>query len=477
MLKKIFRKAKEKGNHGEGKNDTSQIIKVELNASGNPANSASTPGFASAKRCESGAFDLDRLSNWLKEKEAQFLSKHNLQQELNDYVLQIKKIARRVNGRINQWIDNIDLSKLKITSVGEINSLFSDAQTLAKLLNTQKEITLRNVSLFNKLLQEKTFLVEQRIENSALREELVHISRQEQRKLSENASYYADCTNNYADYTETPLWKDLQEINVLREEFEYKIKNNAWDKMLHLRQNYVSLLKSLKSIEELTLRVNTNKEHLKNVLFSLAEKEKEFSLLKTRPEFVSVEERESTIQDISPEMDALRQRVALFFSPLKPIFESYLKVVPDNSLVYDYIRNYPAAFCEDEDLAVMSIIRKLWIAVDENKLELDDKDRAVLAERAEQTNSGELRELHKQYYYLKRKLEEMEHSGDRALIMKLDDLNYRLEHFRGEEKRLRFVIKQLEEEVSSNRAAIQSYSRNIVQQAKDNFGEEIKVEI
>ena len=182
MLKKLLGKNKKNGDkpdvHPGGRTPP-----VMVNDSNSPNVSVLDD---SSKEALNGALDLDALANWLKEKEAQFLSKHNLQQEFNDYVLQIKKIAWRVNNRVNQWIDNIDLSKLKITSVGELNSLFSDAQTLVKLLNTPKEITLKNVSLFNKMLQEKTILVEERIENSALREELIHISQQEKENNPRN---------------------------------------------------------------------------------------------------------------------------------------------------------------------------------------------------------------------------------------------------------------------------------------------------
>jgi hypothetical protein len=427
-------------------------------------------------------FNLEALANWIKEKETLFLAAHNYEQDLNEYVLQIRKLAWRLNHRANHWVDNLDLSKLKIISVGEINSLFSDIQTLGKLLITKKEITLKNVSIFNHLLRDKVLQIQQRIEDSAIKEELVTLSQQDinLENPTENTSSNLPTPESnviYHDYTETPLWKELQQIDTLRQQFEIKVKNQEWEKIHKLRESYLLISKYKRSLEELNLRLKTNKEHLSSVVYSLSEKNKELSVLKTKPEFSSVEEREVDLQNLTPEMEALKTQLALFFSPLKPIFQLYHKLYPDNPILPDYIQNYLAAFQEDEDLTIMSIIRKIRIAVDEHQMKVSDSDRAILIERAEKTNSGELREMHKQYCKLKQKLEEMSHSGDRAMIMKLDDLYYRLEHFRSEEKRLRFVIKQILEEIETNKQSLFAESNELIIFAKENFNDDLKIRL
>jgi hypothetical protein len=230
-----------------------------------------------------------------------------------------------------------------------------------------------------------------------------------------------------------------------------------------------------RNITQLAQRINTHKEHLHRTLVTIAEKERELSSLKSDPSFEIIEERESTLRELSPEMESCRQKATLFFSPLIPIFEQFLKKYPDNSLVEDYVDNYLGAFYEDADLVIMSTIRKIWILADEDKLYLDEKYHSILRERADQTNSGELRELHKQYTRLKSALSQIEHSGDKALMMKVDDLYYRLDHFRSEQKKLIESISGLEKETSYYSELSFSARLKFESVTKEIFGEEIKV--
>lgn len=408
---------------------------------------------------------LEDLGVWVKKRELEILGKDSLEPELTNYIGQLKESGMRVDQQLNVWLTNLDLSKLRYTTVGEINLLFSDAQTIVKLINTQQAITLGNVSRFNLILKEKVRKLMEKMGSGAINEELSELLGCHDIRAGEEA------------FSPNPLWKDLVELNNLRESFGQKVNSSNWQRISMLRRLHSLLLEAKQNVGKLQERIKTNQYHLKLTSESLAEKEGELALLRKESGFNELEEREEALKEISPQFEQAKQKVILFFSPLKPYLQQCRGLNPDNSMIEDYLSNYVNAFYEDEMLMIITILRKLRMSLEEGKVSIEERDRNLLLDRVEQGNSGELRELHREFCKLRKSMLEKEQHVNRALSMKFEDVKYRLDHFQAEAKKLNAIISELEQEITKNSDAEQKAKEKFKSLAKEYFGKSVELKI
>lgn len=404
---------------------------------------------------------LGRTEEWLKSQEQQFLTHANLEEDLADYIKNIRECAKRINLQIDKWIDGLDLSQLHYTTVGEVNLLFSDAQTVVKLIHTKQALNLENISRFNLAVQERVLKLTEKIENSSFGEELTSLL---SLQVGEEKSYQ-----------QNSLWVDLQHLNNLREEFALKFQASSWQKLGMLQRLLNHLNLSEKSLHQLHSRLRITQQHLQQALESRDDKERDLSVLKHEPDFEELQDREDKLDLLSPQLEQAKQKVLVFFSPLQPYLQQLIKADPDNSVLEDYLSSYLTAFYEDEELIILPIIRKLRLCMEDQRVKIEPEDLALVLDRVEQANSGKLRELHAEYVRVRRQYQEAEQSTNRALSMKYEDTKYRLNHFEEEISRLKKQIKELEEQIKNTQESQRKAKEKFEMFSKEYFGKEIEI--
>ncbi|MBI4981371.1 hypothetical protein HZC30_07515 [Candidatus Woesearchaeota archaeon] len=408
---------------------------------------------------------LDQLPQWIKQREAETLSSTHLESELGNYLTQLKDYRWRLDNKLTRWQEEVDFSKLQYTSVGEINSLFSQAQGIVKLLNTKHPLNLTNISRFNRALKERTSLLLEKIEKGTFSEELL-----EALDASDNALSNGSASN--------PLWKEMIELNVLRDGFEQKFNDTGWNKIALLQRINSVLIDSAEELTQLGERININQQRIQDTKLSLKEKEHELAAFKEDKDYKFMEDRDKQLEQVTPALEDAKQKLLVFFSPLVPYLEKFSQSEPDNSLLQDYAQSFVQAFYEDDELMIMSVVRRLWMAINEGKFIVDDKDIALLRERVEQTNLGVLRKLHQDYCELRRKYLQIEQVvPNRSLQMKLDDLNYRLEHYQDELKRLNNVVAEIRKEIEDRKSLQLKAKERFRQVVGESWGKEVELRL
>ncbi len=419
---------------------------------------------------------LDQLPSWIKQREAETLSSTHLESEFSNYLTHLKDYSWKLDHKLTKWQEEIDFSKLQYTSVGEINSLFSEAQSIVKLLNTKHPLNLTNISRFNRALKERTSLLLEKIEKGTFSEELLTALDASSDNGGGNGigkEVSPGSTNGSAN---NPLWKEMIELNVLREGFEQKFNETGWNKIALLQRINSILTDSAGELKQLGERININQQRIQDTKASLREKEQELAQFKSDKDYQFMEERDKQLEHVTPELDDAKQKLLIFFSPLVPYLEKFSQAEPDNSLLQDYARSFILAFYEDDELMIMSIVRRLWMAVNEGKFVVDEKDIALLRERVEQTNQGALRKLHQDYCELRRKYLQIEQVvPNRSLQMKLDDLNYRLEHYQEELKRLNNIVAEIRKDIEERKALQLKAKERFRQVVGESWGKEVEL--
>ncbi len=418
---------------------------------------------------------LEELPNWIKQLETEILSQHELDKRMQDYVIQLREAGIELNQQVDGWLRGIDFSKLRYTTVGEVNTFFSEVQTFAKLLTTKKPLTSENISRYNLALKERIKRLQQKLGRSAFGEELAEFIHSSP-GLGENSNNSAHTENLATEgFSPSPLWRELNNLNHLREEFEQKLDSPAWQKLQLFHRLAAHLQESQQNLEQLHNRLHTNQHHLYLTQESLDEKKQELSQLQGEEGYAELEEKGEALKLIAPSFEQAKQKVLLFFSPLLPTLQQYQKLYPDDSAAEDYLGNYITAFYEDNDLAIIAVLRRMRMAWEESRLNVEEHQCALLSERIEQANSGELRRLHQEFSKLRQQYLEAEQSTNRALSMKYDDLHYRKEHFQQEAEKLRNTIKEIQEQMDALQSSRQKSKEKFEQLVKEQFGREVEL--
>lgn len=404
---------------------------------------------------------LSQIGEWLKAQEAQFLDTGNVEEEINDYLHNLREVAQRINNQIDQYIDSMDLTQLRYTTVGEINLLVSDAQTLVKLVHTKQTITAENVDRFSSAVQERARKLMEKMGSQGIGEELISL-------WGLNPEVEDPAQNN-------PLWLELNKISLLKDEFEHKRDSGKWQKWSLLQRLLNLMITSEEKVQILKFRMKANQQHLLQAQESWEERQREFSVLRNEEGFEELEDREENKEMLSPQMEQAKQKVLVFFSPLKPYLHQLQEFDPDSSILDDYLTSYLTAFYEDDDLNIIPLIRKLRLYMEDQRVKVDQADLALIMERVEQANSGKLRELQKEYTQVKSKYQEAEKTVNRALSMKYEDLKYRVEHFEAEVKKLKKQVKEIEEQIKLEEISQKKAKDKFESLVRENLGKDVEV--
>lgn len=420
---------------------------------------------------------LNGLPAWMKEQGTEILCQHELEKSMQDYLIQLREVGIELNQQVDRWLRGMDFSKLRYTTVGEVNTFFSEVQTLAKLLTTKKPLTSENIPRYNLAVKERVKRLQQKLGRSAFGEELAEFIHSSP-GLGENSNSVAFSENPVAEsFSPSPLWRELEGLNHLREQFEQKLSSPAWQKLQLLHRFSAHLQESQQNLEQLQNRLHTNQHHLYLTQESLDEKKQELSQLKDEEGYAELEEKEEALKLISPSFEQAKQKVLLFFSPLLPALQQYQKLYPDDLAAEDYLGNYLTAFYEDNDLAIIAILRRMRMAWEEGRLSVEENQHTLLSERIEQANSGELRRLHQEFSKLRQQQLEAEQSTNRALSMKYEDLHYRKEHFQQEAEKLRNAITEIQGQIDVLQSSRQKSKEKFEQLVKEQFGREVELRL
>jgi len=147
------------------------------------------------------------------------------------------------------------------------------------------------------------------------------------------------------------------------------------------------------------------------------------------------------------ELDKKNEEIIIYFSKLQQILKNYQQFNVTGNYVNEYLVDSLKAFLNDEGLSIIHALDHLRAIIISGKLDLDPqliKSSLILLEKEKVNN---LRQLQLHIINLNKKLNEsnQEHEN-KDFLEKLEDANYRLQHFRDQEKQLNNQINNLEED-------------------------------
>ncbi|MBS3139794.1 hypothetical protein J4479_02215 [Candidatus Woesearchaeota archaeon] len=279
--------------------------------------------------------------------------------------------------------------------------------------------------------------------------------------------------------TLNPLLKEILELEGFRKDLEQCLIRAGLRKIeaiiYKLRQLEGTVLKS----EELSILIKHKTERLNSLETSRLEKEQDHLALQKDPRYPEAEAFSRRKKEIGQQQMELSSKLKDFFSDLRPILSVPLidnTLLENRAFLEKYFSDPLAALLADGDFKILSLFEALREALVSGQISLEADEARVVFFRL---NKGSLvKEWQTNYIRLKQELRDCSLAFvHQDFLAKVEDLNYRLEHFSEKLDSSREAIYHLESKRSNLKESIIRDKRLIEDLIKIGLRKEMQIVI
>jgi len=373
---------------------------------------------------------VNELQDWLKGKEENIISHHQLEQEVLSHVNKLKDKRWFLECKLDEW-------EKKIKSLGisyrtqDITSILSETRKVLDLLELPEKHTIQSTLILGAKLEPRLEELRKDIAASSFSYNYAFLLPREEREAKEN-----------------PLLQLLNSLTALKDSFEEKIVKSGYSKIETLSKKAAQLEEQVDKLKVLNQQMSLLEEKISCVDEKKEEKKRELKEIKDSPQSYELTENEQRMKKLRTNLEHNEDEVFIFFSKLKPALQIFLGLEGENKLVSEYLKHPYKALREDQGLAILSVSRKLKQALIDGKIELDAETARTTFNYLEKIEAGYLQALRNRYFEIVHELEDVKGTtADKDFAMKLEEAKYRLEHFHNQREKLEQEKITLEEEI------------------------------
>ncbi len=372
--------------------------------------------------------DLNQLGSWLKKQEEEIIIKNSLKEVIDNYVRILKAKRWEFECQLDQWEELFPPEK----KLNYKEIIIETRNLLNLIVFIESDLVLCTLNL-NTILDERTDKVMRMVEDSTFSNDYSYMLT-EKEKNSPNTNI-------------NPILQELLNLDGLRSEFEKKIVRSGIRVLEKLNSKNQSIINCNEKINQLNKEIRSKRERLDNNAIKKKEKENFIDELKNNSDYKNLINNNEAHKKTELELDKKNEEIIIYFSKLQQILKNYQQFNVTGNYVNEYLVDSLKAFLNDEGLSIIHALDHLRAIIISGKLDLDPqliKSSLILLEKEKVNN---LRQLQLHIINLNKKLNEsnQEHEN-KDFLEKLEDANYRLQHFRDQEKQLNNQINNLEED-------------------------------
>ncbi len=370
---------------------------------------------------------LNDLKEWLDLQTQEILTSSNLDQDLKDYLAKIKEKRQFLEYKAEEWQKKITyFNKNKF----EINLFFQATRKLLNLLIFENE-NLESVLGLNSVFEPKL-------------KKLIHAV--EGNEFAQNFGFLLD--EKEETIMVNPLLKELLELDGLIRGFERKVTQCGYRKIETLKKKIFLLNDQTIQLHQTEEELNHKQAKLFDTKNKVGEKKSDLQKVKEDPEYLSQEMINREKEEIIRQIDDNKDKIFSFFSKLKPLLLEYKEFGFKRSLIDSYIENSVEAFFNDDSLLIRHALEHMKAILSSGKFTLSFKDANSILDTLE-NGEDNLEEIQKKNLKLSKELERFDELlQNKNLSLKVEDTNYRLEHFSEQIEKLGETILSLEEKTA-----------------------------
>ncbi|MFH1828983.1 MAG: hypothetical protein ABH824_07015 [Nanoarchaeota archaeon] len=394
---------------------------------------------------------LSNLGSWVGLRAKELIANSDLDEKLINYINSIKDKRWLLECHLDEWqkeVDNLRKNEnkeerdvnLRTDLKSDINLIFADTRKLLDSLKFSENTTLENVLGFNSYFEEVLRRMIRKIENSEFAENFVFLIKEES-------------TNDLDTALTNPLLKELIELDVLRGNFEQKVSQSGYHKIITLRKRLALLEDYTLQIKQLNMELSIKREKLAIAESKMKEKEARILELKENYDYLPFKEAEEKRKITQDKIENNNELILSIFFKLKPLLKKYKELNSEDKLINSYIKDYledPVfAFLKDEELKINRIIQAIRTLLETGRFSSDTENTNSFLEILNKVNFHYLEELKQKSLELNDNLKLLkEHTENRDLISKLEEEDYRLQHFTKQKEMIEDDLALIEDKIS-----------------------------
>jgi hypothetical protein len=395
---------------------------------------------------------LSNMEDWLLRQSNDLDKNGEMNPELNIFVNKIKD---------KRWFLDCKLDEWEIKLAGEedkddIKQIFLQTRGFLENLEFSEDLSLGKLLLFHKKLGRELDQLFKAIQQSNFSHDFSFLLTDKEKEIQQQGALV------------NPLYQELLDLNSIWERFEQKIIKSGLQKMDTIARRANQLIESSKVISKLNEGLNDKKEKLDFLKSKMVQKEEELHKIKNRPELKNLIIENNQRKDLSGKLESYKEKISSFFSELNPILFQYSKIQPDNDIVKNYLDNPLPTFINDDGLQILHII---------NHIKALEKAGKIIFENNSPLNQENLENLHKNYLSARKEADVLYMSKlTDHLLIKMEDAQYRLEHFSQQVNKLKNEVTLVKEKISEHKSTLNQRMIGFQNLVKVTMGKNIKIE-
>ncbi|MBR9683412.1 hypothetical protein GOV03_02630 [Candidatus Woesearchaeota archaeon] len=239
------------------------------------------------------------------------------------------------------------------------------------------------------------------------------------------------------------VFKAVGEINLLAKDFDGKLEKKGLKKINEIQEKVRFLQEDKRRRERLEEDLRWKEQKLTRCAEGKEKEEAEIDRLRNNDEYQELVELREEEEQINAEVEENKDEAFLFFSKIGRALRKYEKVTLAVEVVRDYLEDAVKALLKDKELKIVGVLEGLKKGVENGEVELDDKQKEIIAELVIKAKSGYLQGLVKKAEELQKKVNEIKTKLKGYGIDKLiEEAEYKSEHF---EEQTVLMIREIEE--------------------------------
>lgn len=361
---------------------------------------------------ESEKVNLNELRDWLAHKSKEAIASSNF--NLKDHSQRLKEKRWLLECYLDEWS--------KKASSEQVQKIFKKTREVLEQIVIPDENVGTILSVNSKLNGEVESLIRE-IEETDFSHNFAFLLKEEEKVI----------------VSVNPLLKELIELESIRESFDRLATQSGLRKMEAILKKIGKLQELVTKVDEVRIQLENKRNKLKTTSEIRQQKEFELQQLREDQRYHSVKPMEYRKTELEDKLKQLRQAALKFFDDLKPILQHYCNF--EGSEVDQKIRLYLGdaytALVNDHGLTILPVLINCKAALLGNKFNLDAEEAQTIL--AKLKNLEIIKEWQKNDLLFKSELEQLGKeygSEEKEFITKLEDIKYRLDHFRGQEENI-----------------------------------------
>jgi len=243
--------------------------------------------------------------------------------------------------------------------------------------------------------------------------------------------------------TVNSLLARLTQLLDLQRKFQERLLAAPLQTIQLLKQKNDTFQKAVKDYDGFQEQHSSLQERLEETEQRIQQKQEELSFFEKDPLHRTITETKEKKKALLQQREMLLKEISEILNRLQPLLLEYNRMAPHAAIVETYLENPLEAFLADHNLSIIHILQHLDALIKAGRITLQDGHQHLFQKALDLRH---LQHLQKEYSGLQHLSEQQPlQRREKDFMMRVQELEYKLEHYRSQRKKLQRAIKEMDD--------------------------------